>query len=118
MIVGEMQCKVNGVDLFNSLSKINIVYPNQEALHSIYGNYILLNHYKTECYDCAPNEKRLNLMFYDGKASGDVVIQRITVGGNTAIKFEPRTGVPTRHVSSPVVLSVVKNREYIMMKLP
>ena len=118
MIVGEMQYKLNGDDLFNSLSKIDIVYPNQEALHSIDGNYILLNHYKPECYDCAPNEKRLSLIFTDGKAYGDVVIQRVTVGGNPAIKFEPRTGIRKRTVGSPVVTSIVKNREYIMMKLP
>lgn len=118
VIVGEIQYKVNGVDLFNSLSKIDIDYPNQSVQHAIGGNSILLNSYKPECYDCAPNEKRLRLMFSDGKAYGSVVIQRITVGGNLAIKFEPGTGVPTRVAGSPVVNSIVKNREYIMMKQP
>ena len=118
VIVGEIQYKVNGVDLFNSLSKIDIDYPNQSVQHAIGGNSILLNSYKPECYDCAPNEKRLRLMFSDDKAYGSVVIQRITVGGNLAIKFEPGTGVPTRVAGSPVVNSIVKNREYIMMKQP
>ena len=118
MIVGEMQYRVNGVDLFNSLSKINIVYPNQEALHSIDGNYVLLNHNKPECYDCAPNEKRLSLFFSDGRSSGDVIIQRITVGGNPAIKFEPRTRFPTRSVGSPVITKIVPDREFIMIKQP
>ena len=118
MIVGEMQYRVNGVDLLNSLSKINIVYPNQEALHSIHGNYILLNHFKPQCNDCASNEKRLKLIITDGRSSGDVIIQRIMVGGNPAIKFEPRTRFPTRSVGSPVITEIVPDREFIMIKQP
>ena len=118
VIVGEMQYKVDGVDLFNSLSKLNIDYPNQALQHAMGGNYILLNHYKPECYDCAPNEKRLSLLFSDGRSYGDVIIQRIMVGGNPAIKFEPRTRFPTRSVGSPVITEIVPDREFIMIKQP
>ncbi len=116
MIVGEMQYRVNGVDLFNTLADINISYPNQEALHNIDGNYILQNHYKPECSDCSPNEKRLKLLFDDNIAYGDVIIQRITVGGNNAIKFEPRTSIPTRSENDPMITRIIPNITFVMIK--
>lgn len=116
IIVGEMQYRVNGVDLFNTLANINISYPNQEALHNIDGNYILQNYYKPLCNDCMPNEKRLRLIFDDNRAYGDVIIQRITVGENNAIKFEPRTRISTRSENDLIITRIIPNITFIMIK--
>ena len=116
IIVGEMQYSINGVDMFNSLNYIDTNFPNQAVQHSIGGNSILLNHYKPLCNDCMPNEKRLRLMFDDNRAYGDVIIQRITVGGNNAIKFEPSTSLPTRSENDPIITRIIPNITFIMIK--
>lgn len=116
IIVGEMQYSINGVDMFNSLNDIDTNFPNQAVQHSIGGNSILQNLYKPLCNDCMPNEKRLRLMFDDNRAYGDVIIQRITVGGNNAIKFEPRTSLPTRSENDPIITRIIPNITFIMIK--
>ena len=87
LIIGRYKYIVNGEELVNTIPNLLIDYQDQRA-HDIFGNSIIDNLQPPICTDCASNEKRLRLGITEESTNvyGYMVLQRITVSGQEALK--------------------------------
>ncbi len=85
LMIGEMNYTYGGLDIINTLSNININYPNNHK-HTISGNLILKTPNLLNCTDCDLNEKRLYLGLVTN-VPGYMVVKKTTVNGQEAIKI-------------------------------
>ena len=120
MIIGEYQYIENGIEKVNTLSEIDIVYPNQ-IKHHLKGNTLIKKTSRPVCTDCATNEKRLRLGITEPDSFGTVLIRIIEVNGQQAIKIMIRKKGPNVYVEGQPPLAddfLVKSGEYILIKQP
>ncbi|MCA0348608.1 MAG: hypothetical protein LCH35_05015 [Bacteroidetes bacterium] len=88
LIVGEYQYIKDGVEIANTLNRLNINKPDGSN-YSICGNNIIT---KTSgiCPDCTPNEKALFLGFVDDltdNLTDSFIVRRVVEDGQPAIKI-------------------------------
>jgi hypothetical protein len=118
-LIGEYQYIENGVEKINTIPQIDSVYPNQQS-HGISGNNILENHNRPKCLDCLPNERRVELGFSDPirQLGGELLLQRIIVNGQPALKAFKRTTIYyiSMEEKSPYTEMLVPSGEYILIK--
>lgn len=91
MIIGEYQYIENGVEKANTLSNLNIVYPNQFLKHNIAGKRILWTDSNLwKCPQCNPNEKRLALRLNDNISGrrADFLMRRTVVNGQEVLQVK------------------------------
>lgn len=88
LIIGEYQYIEDGIEKINTLPQINIVYADQR-IHEIHGNRLLPSNKIPKCNECDPAELRLRLGFIDPirHQYGSIIVRKINVGGNAAIKI-------------------------------
>ncbi|HET8809140.1 MAG TPA: DUF6705 family protein [Flavobacteriaceae bacterium] len=119
LLVGEYRYVENGVEKINTLPTLTTIYGNQRS-HNIVGNTVISKHQKPECGNCTPGEKRVNLGFSDPihQLSGELILQRITVNGQPALKAYKRTTIYfiSMDEKSPYSYMLVPSGEYILMK--
>ncbi len=114
---GEYLYVKNGFEKINTLSNLNNQYH-----HAISGNSILNNGNRPECNNCPPGEKRVSLSFSDPEhqLGGEMVLQRISVNGQPALKAFKKT--TSYYISmterSTYKFMLVPNGEYILIKVP
>jgi hypothetical protein len=118
LIIGEYQYIKDGVEIINTLPKLNQVYSNQ-SLHSISGNQILTG---TEmgCFDCSPTEKRLvGGLVEPERGWATISFRKTTVNGQDALKvfFYWHYGTHVKGTPEPPNPST-PGGEYIMIKQP
>lgn len=103
MIIGEYQYIENGIEKINTLSNLNVNYPNQFLKHNIASKYIIknINSRLWKCPQCNSNEKRLAADLED-KISGrsaDFLMRRTIINGQEVMQ------VMIQHISSdPIVV--------------
>ena len=118
MIIGEIEYAVGVNELVNTMGQLNIIYPNQFN-HSIAGYTILENNDIPSCAECLPNEKRMKLKINDTHVSGTILVRRITVSGNPAIKIFKRSEPqypPIRH-GETAIAPVIPDGWYTLLKI-
>jgi len=93
-IIGGVEYKVNNVTVVNTLSYINNTTFNNPVLYPISGNFLFNKDFYPKCPECEPNELRLLFIYSEpNKAgSGRLVLRRISVNGQEALKIEHRSG--------------------------
>ncbi|MDQ0594475.1 hypothetical protein QFZ37_002844 [Chryseobacterium ginsenosidimutans] len=89
VIIGGVEYKQNNVTIVNTMSEINNNYVNSMR-YPIAGNALFNKNFYPKCPECGPNELRLRLSYEEpGKAnSGRMVLRKITVNGQEALKME------------------------------
>jgi len=119
LLIGEYQYIENGLEKINTLSLIDSILLNQWS-HKICGNSLLKNHNIPVCNTCQPNERRVELIFSDPirRLGGELLLQRIIVNGQPALKAYKRT--TNYNISldeqSPYTEMLVPSGEYILIK--
>ena len=118
-LIGEYRYVENGIEKINTIPSIDSIYVNQRS-HSIKGNSILENHNRPKCDDCLPSERRVRLIFSDPirQLGGELLLQRIIVNGQPALKAFKRTtiyNISPDEVSSYTEM-LVPSGEYILIK--
>ena len=117
LIIGEYQQIINGVEVRNTLNKLNINYVSQTA-HSIHGS-MLIKGTELGCPECGATEKRLRCIIGDDVAylKGWAQIRRIIVNGQPAIRFNlywEMNGLKQNH--PPIASTIYQGFDYIMIK--
>jgi hypothetical protein len=84
LIIGELQFNYFGIEIYNSLDKINQNYQNIYS-HTIDGNFILNSPFLLNCTDCELNEKRLYLGF-SVNVPGFIILKKTIINGQEALK--------------------------------
>ena len=118
LIIGEYQYIKNGVQLANTLGRLNVNKTNGWK-YSINGNSIMTN--ASLCRDCGPNEKALKLSFVDDITDNYALIfliRRVVENGKPAIKINLRWGSRTHIKGTPSLPSPnIPGGEYILKKI-
>jgi hypothetical protein len=117
LLIGGYQYIEDGDEKINTLSRLDKPFTIRWD-YEIVGNTILENHYKPECDDCLPNEKRARLYFYDpvNESGGSIIFRKITVDGQLALKaFKRTTGGVYMGDTAPRAM-FVSDGEYILIK--
>jgi hypothetical protein len=85
LIIGEYQYIKDGVEIINTLPKLNQIFENKR-LHSIKGNRVLTGN-QMGCFDCSPTEKRLvGGLVEPEKGWATISFRKTTVNGQDALK--------------------------------
>jgi hypothetical protein len=86
LIIGEYQYIKDGIEIVNSLPKLNQVFINQ-SLHNISGNLILIGN--ELCEECSANEMHLHGTIKDENTNNyaSLRIRKISINGEQAIKI-------------------------------
>jgi len=89
VIIGGVEYKENNVVKVNTIPDINNNYVNS-IQYPISGNFLFNKDFYPKCPECAPNELRLTLDYSEpDKANlGRMVLRKITVNGQEALKME------------------------------
>lgn len=118
LLLGGYQYIENGMEKINTIPML--ANTQIEWSLSIVGNRVIDKYDKPECRACATTEKRVNLSFSDPERqlSGELILRRITVGGQAALRAFKRT---TNYFislteESPFKFMVVPDGEYILIK--
>ena len=118
LIIGEYQYIKNGVQLANTLGRLNYIKPDGND-YSISGNNVVTN--AGLCRDCGPNEKALKLTFVDDITENYALIfliRRVVENGQPAIKINLRWGSRTHIKGTPSLPSPnIPGGEYILKKI-
>lgn len=118
LIIGEYQYIKNGVQLVNTLGRLNVNKTNGWN-YSISGSNIVTN--AGLCRDCSPNEKALLLGFSDDITDNYALIfliRRVVENGQPAIKINLRWGSRTHIKNTPSLPSPnIPGGEYILKKI-
>ncbi len=119
IIIGEYQYIKNGIEIINTLSRLNDYCPNPIA-YGIQGNSLIENYGRPNCTDCAANEKRVRLMFGEIKGYGTIVTKKLIVGGQDAIRVNISKTSSSISFGSPPTSTLVKIPigEFILIKQP
>jgi len=93
-IIGGVEYKENGVTKVNTLSYINNTSFVNTIQYPISGRLLFDKDFYPKCPECPANELRLQLTYKEpGKAgSGRLVLRRISINGQEALKIEHRSG--------------------------
>ena len=88
VIIGGYEYKVGNNIIISNLAAINTDFLNPIE-KSIAGNFVINNNGYPPCSDCSVGEKRLNLTFSEFASNiyGDIIIRKIEVSGQEAIKI-------------------------------
>jgi hypothetical protein len=87
--VGELRYEVDGIELINTLSNLNIDY-DFAFNYTISSSSIIKDHAFYNCTDCLPNEKRVLVGYVDPITNrfGEIMLKKtIDVNGNEALKI-------------------------------
>lgn len=86
LIVGEYQYIENGVEIINTLPRLNQSF-SDESNHYISSNLVLIG--TNLCPDCSPNELHLKSGLVDGQSNNtaELSIRKVVVNGIEAIKI-------------------------------
>ncbi len=118
LIIGEYQYIKNGVQLANTLGRLNVNKTNGWK-YSMSGNNIVTN--AGLCSECDPNEKALLLGFSDDITANYAQtfrVRRIIEDGQPAIKIFILWAFSTHKVGTPVPPSPnIPGGEYILKKI-
>lgn len=118
ILLGGYQYIENGIEKINTIPML--ADTQMEWAMSIFGNRVLSSHHRPECVDCAPEEKRMALSFIDPihQLSGELILRRITVSGQPALKAYKRTTnyFISMDAKSPYSYMIVPSGEYILIK--
>ena len=119
LLIGEVKFVKDGLILFNNLSKINTVYPNQFS-HDIVGNTIIKPTSRPVCVGCTANQKRARLIFFgnDNNMGGSIILQKLTESNQPEklkINIMYRNSIWLPGEPEPLD-ALIKNGEYIMIK--
>ena len=119
LLIGEVKFVKDGLILFNNLSKINTVYPNQFS-HDIVGNTIIKPTSRPVCVGCTANQKRARLIFFgnDNNMGGSIILQKITEANQPdKLKINIMYSRSIRLAGEPEPLdALIKNGEYVLIK--
>ncbi|CAM3982946.1 DUF6705 domain-containing protein [Flavobacterium antarcticum] len=119
LLIGEVKFVKDGLILFNNLSKINTVYPNQFS-HHIVGNTILEPTNRPVCVGCTANQKRVDLIFFgrENNMGGSIILQKITQGNQPdKLKIDIMYLGSIWLPGEPKPLdALIKNGEYLLIK--
>lgn len=122
ILAGEYKYVVNGVTVINTLPNLEANLPNKWS-HNIRGSYPIGRLASPYCPECAPDEKRMAMGFFDPirEVSGSLTLRRITVNGVPALKmilFAEGGVVPDSDTRSPEdFLLHVDISECVLMKV-
>ncbi|MNE48973.1 hypothetical protein D3C80_1434650 [compost metagenome] len=88
ILAGEYKYVVNGVTVINTLPNLDADLPSKWS-HNISGTYPISRFASPYCPECAADEKRMAMGFFDPirNVSGSLTLRRITVNGVPAIKM-------------------------------
>ena len=117
LLVGEFEYRVNGVTLVNTLPMFN-EYDENPFKHAIKGFSVISNNEQPVCNDCVPNEKRMNVGLNDTKRTFSLLIRKVLVGGNEALKFSLKLVAETKIYGSPTIEPIIYPTDYILIKQP
>lgn len=115
MIIGEYQYIKNGIEIVNTLPKLNQNIDDKRN-HGIDGNQILTGNQL--CEECSPTDKHLHVgLVEDGKGRASMSIRKVTVNGQEAIKVFFYWHYKTHVVGTPESPSPsLPGGVYIMLK--
>lgn len=91
LIIGEYQYIVGGVEQFNTLSNLNVVYNNQYIKHSIAANSPIENNNREwKCTQCIANEKRLRGKIVDKSTDriASIFLRKTIIGGQEVLQVK------------------------------
>ncbi len=119
LLIGEVKFVKDGLILFNNLSKINTVYPNQFS-HHIVGNTIIKPSSRPVCVGCTANQKRVDLIFFgrDNNMGGSIILQKLTESNQPEklkINIIYRNSIWLPGEPEPLD-ALIKNGEYVLIK--
>ena len=119
LLIGEVKFVKDGLILFNNLSKINTVYPNQFS-HDIVGNTIIKPTSRPVCVGCTANQKRARLIFFgnDNNMGGSIILQKLTESNQPEklkINIMYRNSIWLPGEPEPLD-ALIKNGEYVLIK--
>ena len=119
LLIGEVKFVKDGLILFNNLSKINTVYPNQFS-HHIVGNTIIKPTSRPVCVGCTANQKRVDLIFFgrDNNMGGSIILQKLTESNQPEklkINIMYRNSIWLPGEPEPLD-ALIKNGEYVLIK--
>ena len=117
LLVGELEYRVNGVTLVNTLPMFN-EYDENPYRHAIWGTWVVDNNYKPICNDCAPNERRMAVVADDTKRAFSLIIRKMMVGSSQALKFSFKYGGESVIQGQTPVVPYIQEPEYILIKQP
>lgn len=116
LLVGEYRYVENGVEKINTLNELNQPYII-ERNHTISASDILkAGDYL--CLGCTGNEVRIygGIVDHDSQNSGRVIISKITVGNQQAIKFYFYWEIKSKQENEVVSYTKVPGREWVLIK--
>ncbi|GAA4158801.1 hypothetical protein GCM10022217_20550 [Chryseobacterium ginsenosidimutans] len=124
IIIGEYQYIENGIEKINTLSNIDIIYPDQFFKHNIVGNGIIgnINNRQWKCPQCNPNEKRLSLIIEDKLSDriADLLLRKTIINGKDVIQIKIQNisskTIDTVNPSSPQLPFTLPIGEFTMTK--
>lgn len=119
-LIGGYEYKVESTIIVSTLSDINVNYPTRWK-YKINGNMTLKNDYTPRCPECNVDEYRLRLNFKEPASvlNGQLIIRKITVGGQEALKINLSGSNTTYYkygTTPPPDDFVVPSGEYILIK--
>ena len=118
-IIGGYEYKIGNNIIISNLNDINTDFLNPME-KSIAGNFVINNNGYPPCPDCPVGEKRLLLTFseFSSNIYGDIIIRKIEVSGQEAIKIIIRGSERVHIVGTPLPPDDFKvpSGEYILLK--
>lgn len=116
LIIGEYQYIKDGVEIVNSLDRLNENFADG-ANYSIDGN-LVIGYGSPGCRECAINEKALQLGMVDRASNNtaSLYVRRIIVGGQTAIKIAIRWRAKTVLESDPLIPASIPGKDFVLLK--
>ena len=118
LIIGEYQYIVNGVEIINTLSNLDVIYDNQYIKHAIAGNSPISNNNRAwKCPQCSPNEKRLRARIIDRNTDryASIYMRKTIVSGQEILQVKIGQIQPAFENMNPPDFSLPKG-EFTMMK--
>jgi hypothetical protein len=115
LLVGEVEYRVNGVTLLNTLPMFNM-YDEEPFKHKIQGFSVLKNTDRPYCTECFPNEKRMRVTLNDTKRTFSLVIRKMIIGGNEALKFSLICTAEMKNYGEPTTEPIIYPTDYILIK--
>ena len=120
-LIGEIEYYENNTQLVNTTSQLYTNFTNPYD-HAIVNSEILNNspNISFRCPECVLNEIVIDGSIFDTRLGGDLLLRRITVNGNPALKISIFTYASSKKIQlgEPQTLPIIPGGEYIMVKLP
>jgi len=118
LLAGEYQYLLNNVEIINTIP--NLLISSSAYSNNIRGNIFLRNSNYPSCLDCNPNERRVELNFYDPGSypltSGYIVLRYINENGIEKIQATIYYSIPLVHDGETFVPPRVPKGTYVFVK--